>query len=710
MSLQTFHELLDEEEGLTPLSLPAGSSAMTTTFDWKEVARLIFLSRALDTIEEKELVPNGEVIYQFSSGGHELSQILLGMCLNHPHDGVATYYRCRPFMLTTGMSPEEAFAGTMGRMGSASLGRDIGVVFNRPKTNGLPVLPMSGDVGTQYTPAAGWAQSIEYYRDTLNDKSWEGAIAVAMGGDGSVATNGFWSGLTIATTLKLPMLFYVEDNGYAISVSGDLQTPGRNIAQNLASFQNLTIFDADGSNPADAAANVRLAVSTVREGNGPVLLRLNVPRLPGHSGADNQAYKSAEQRADEAARDPLKRLHTFMVPNRVSQEEWDEIARSAYARAETARDTMRKVPEPTPNTATANVFFDGDLQLQGGLQPEGILLPRGSTEPAIATPVRVNLIDAVRQTLEAEMRINPRLLIFGEDVGVKGGVHGATRGLQSEFGADRVFDTSLNEEGIMGRAMGMAAAGLLPVPEIQFRKYLDPATEQTNDIGTTRWRTANNYGLPMVLRMPVGFSKRVGDPWHSVSDESILAHKPGWRVAFPSNAQDAVGLLRSALRGNDPTFFLEHRNLLDTPNSRRAYPGDDYVVPFGQAATMQAGRDLTVVTWGAMVYRCIEAAAQVGGDVEIIDLRTIVPWDKDAVLRSVAKTSRCLIVHEDCALVGFGAEIAAVVAHEAFYHLDAPVQRVAGANCPVPYNKSLMEVVVPSVERIRDAMRDLLEF
>jgi len=703
-----YEALLEEEEALASLS--AGSTTMQPTFDWKEVARLIFLARAIDTIEEKELVPSGEVIYQFSSGGHELSQILLGMCLNHPRDGVSTYYRCRPFMLTTGMTPEEAFAGTMGRMGSASLGRDIGVVFNRPNTKGLPILPMSGDVGTQYTPAAGWAQSIEYYRDTLHDATWDGAIAVAMGGDGSVATNGFWSGLTIATTLKLPLLFYIEDNGYAISVTGDLQTPGSNIAQNLASFQNLTIFDADGTSPADAAANVRLAVATVREGKGPVLLRMTVPRLPGHSGADNQAYKSQEERANEAARDPLKRLHDFLVPHRVSEEEWDEIARSAYARAETARDTMRKVPEPTANTATANVFFDGDLQLQGGVQPDGILLPRGSTEMNITTPVRVNLIDAVRQTLEAEMRINPRLVIFGEDVGAKGGVHGATRGLQSEFGPDRVFDTSLSEEGIMGRAMGMAAAGLLPVPEIQFRKYLDPATEQTNDIGTTRWRTANNFGMPMVLRMPVGFSKRVGDPWHSVSDESILAHKPGWRVAFPSNAQDAVGLLRSALRGNDPTFFLEHRNLLDTPKSRRVYPGDDYVLPFGQAATVQEGRDLTVITWGAMVYRCLEAAEQVQGDVEIIDLRTIVPWDKEAVLRSVAKTSRCLIVHEDCALVGFGAEIAAVVAQEAFRHLDAPVQRVAGANCPVPYNKTLMAVVVPSVERIRDAMRELLEF
>jgi 2-oxoisovalerate dehydrogenase E1 component len=598
----------------------------------------------------------------------------------------------------------------MGRLGSPSRGRDIGVVFNRPRTQGLPVLPMSGDVGTQYTPAAGWAQSIRYYSETLQQSDWDGAIAVAMGGDGSVATNGFWSGLTIATTLKLPMLFFIEDNGYAISVSGDLQTPGRNIATNLASFQNLTIFDADGTSPADAAANVRLAVDTVREGNGPVLLRVNVPRLPGHSGADNAAYKTAEQRAADAERDPIKQLREFLVPNRMSADDWSDLQQQAQRRVERARDTMRLVAEPAAESATMNVFDDGELQQQGGLRPDGIVLPTGSPTPAVTVPVRRNLIDAVRETLEAEMRLNERILVFGEDVGVKGGVHGATRGLQSEFGIERVFDTSLNEEGIMGRAMGMACAGLLPVPEIQFRKYLDPATEQTNDIGTTRWRTGNNFAVPMVLRMPVGFSKRVGDPWHSVSDESILAHKPGWRIAFPSNAEDAAGLLRSALRGNDPTFFLEHRNLLDTPEARRPYPGDDYVIPFGQAATVKEGRDLTVITWGAMVYRCMEAAETINADVEIIDLRTIVPWDKAAVLASVAKTSRCLIVHEDVGLAGFGAEIAAVIAQESFQHLDAPVQRITGANCPVPYNKTLMAEVVPSVERIRDAMDGLLSF
>jgi 2-oxoisovalerate dehydrogenase E1 component len=248
------------------------------------------------------------------------------------------------------------------------------------------------------------------------------------------------------------------------------------------------------------------------------------------------------------------------------------------------------------------------------------------------------------------------------------------------------------------------------VPEIQFRKYLDPATEQANDIGTVRWRTANRFAAPMVVRIPVGFSKKVGDPWHSVSDESILAHKPGWRIAMPSNAEDAVGLLRSALRGNDPTFFLEHRNLLDNLVARRPYPGDDYCLPFGKAATVQEGSNLTVVTWGSMVYHCLEAAEPFPGEVEIIDLRTIVPWDRDAVLDSVKRTARCLVVHEDCGIAGFGGEIIAEIASETFLHLDAPVERITGANCPVPYNKQLMEEVVPSVERIRAAMEALLTF
>jgi len=304
---------------------------------------------------------------------------------------------------------------------------------------------------------------------------------------------------------------------------------------------------------------------------------------------------------------------------------------------------------------------------------------------------------------------NPKLLIFGEDVGAKGGVHGATVDLQIKFGESRVFDTSLSEEGIIGRSVGMAMAGLKPVPEIQFRKYADPATEQINDCGTVRWRTMSKFSAPMVVRIPVGFGKKTGDPWHSVSGEAIFAHTVGWRIAYPSNTEDAVGLLRTALRGNDPTFFFEHRALLDTPQARTLYPGDEFMLEFGKARVVQEGEALTIVTWGAMVERAKQASDGLEG-IEILDLRTIIPWDKEAVLESVKKTGRVLVLHEDNWTCGFGGEIASTISQEAFEHLDAPVERLATADCPVPYNTTLMDMVVPTTQNIRKLAEKLLSY
>jgi 2-oxoisovalerate dehydrogenase E1 component len=300
------------------------------------------------------------------------------------------------------------------------------------------------------------------------------------------------------------------------------------------------------------------------------------------------------------------------------------------------------------------------------------------------------------------------MLVFGEDVGRKGGVHAATLGLQEKFGVDRVFDTSLSEEGIIGRAVGMAAAGLMPVPEIQFRKYADPAAEQLNDCGTMRWRTVNRFAAPMVVRIPGGFFK-CGDPWHSQSNEVQWLHGVGWRLAMPSNAQDAVGLLRSALRGNDPTIFFEHRSLLDGSWARRPYPGDDFVVPFGKASLLREGTMLTVVTWGAMVERCEQAIDAGGKSADLLDLRTLSPWDREATLASVRKTRRCLIVHEDTMTAGFGAEIAAVLAKETFFDLDAPIERLAMPDIPSPHNPLLLDAVLPSVETITQSIINLSE-
>jgi 2-oxoisovalerate dehydrogenase E1 component len=688
--------------GAAPIRLgpaPAAVAAPLPNLDWRRIARLALVSRALDTLEETRLYPAKKVLYQFSARGHELGQVILGSLLVGPHDAASGYYRSRPLLLSLGLSPADALAGGMAKSGSVSQGRDIGAVYNLPRDRGrgnVTLLPMAGGVGTQYTSTAGWARAIRYYRDQLGDPSWRGSIAVALGGEASVATNGFWSALTLATTLQLPMLFFIEDNGYGISVPGNLQTPGGNIANNLASFRNLRVWDGDGTSPADILRCLVPALAAVRGDRSPALVRLAVPRLSGHSGQDSQAYKAADLIASERSRDPLPKLREHLVPSVLSDAEWSELEAAAAAEVEAALQDAEARPDPSPATLRDHLF---------AAQPP---VPATPPEPA-AAGVRLNMVAAIRQTLESELARNPKLMVFGEDVGPKGGVHTATEGLQSRFGVRRVFDTSLSEEGIIGSAVGLALAGLRPVAEIQFRKYADPATEQLNDCGTIRWRTAGRFSAPVVVRMPGGFFK-CGDPWHSLSSEVTFAHAFGWQVLFPSNAADAVGLLRAALRSPNPSIFFEHRNLLDSSFARRPYPGDDYILPLGQAAIVQPGAAVTLVTWGAMLERSIAAAADFPGQVEILDLRTLIPWDRYAVLASVRKTSHLLIVHEDTLTAGFGAEIAATVAQEAFLALDAPIERLAVPDVPMPYNVSLMEAVLPSVEQIHSAVRRLLEF
>lgn len=682
--------------------------------DWKRVAYWVLASRRMDALEEERLMPERRVRYQFSARGHELSQVILGMLLTHPKDGVSTYYRARPLLLALGVSLEEALAAALAKAGGYSDGRDVGVIGNLPGRQGPTVLPMAGDVGAQFTPAVGWAQAIRYRAEVLGEEVYQGAIAVAHGGEGAVATGGFWSALTIATTLRLPVLFYIEDNGYAISVPGVLQTPGGNIAQNLAAFTNLQVLDGEGTQPQETARLLHEAVAYVRAGHGPALLRLTVPRLSGHSGQDNQAYKSQEVLAAEVARDPLPALRRFMVPAYLTLEAWEALVAQVQQDVDAALEAALGRPEPDASQITRYVFAERDkegaleVQQAGGIAPEGLHLPTGTDRPQPTAP-RLTMVEAIRRTLAHELRLNPRLVVLGEDVGQKGGVHTATLGLQEEFGPARVFDTSLSEEGIVGRAVGMALAGLMPVAEIQFRKYADPATEQLNNCGTIRWRTANRFAAPMVVRMPGGFAK-VGDPWHSVSDEVRWVHAIGWQVAYPSNAEDAVGLLRAAMRSPNPTIFFEHRLLLDDSRARRPYPGDNFVLPFGKARIVRTGKALTVVTWGAMVYRCEQACQLAEVDAEIVDLRTLKPWDQTTVVASVQQTGRCLIVHEDTLTAGFGAEVSAVLASKAFTYLDAPIERLAVPDIPIPYNPGLMEAALPQVERIADAMHGLLTF
>jgi 2-oxoisovalerate dehydrogenase E1 component len=534
-----------------------------------------------------------------------------------------------------------------------------------------------------------------------------------MGGDASLSTNGFWSALNIATSNKLPYLFYVEDNGYGISVPAQVQTAGGDHVANLAAWKDLHIIDGDGTDPVTTPKLVKQAVDYVRSGVGACLLRLKVPRLCGHTFQDTQAYKSDEFIRQEQARDPLPKLKNYLLQSGVfTEESWQALALEVEQEVKQAAEQAADRPEPDPAQLGRHVFQEKAsdeqpiLSLMGGVANSDLQLPEPILEP-VPKGKRLNMLTTIRMTMDHELSCNPRLLVFGEDVGPKGGVHAATLGLTEKHGEQRVFDTSLSEEGIIGRSTGLALTELMPVPEIQFRKYAEPAAEQITDAGTMRWRTFNRFAAPMVVRVPGGFAKR-GDPWHSMCDEVEWAHKVGWQLAFPSNAEDAVGLLRYAMRDNNPTIFFEHRALYDNPWSRRPYPGDDYVLPFGQAQIVASGDEITVICWGAMVERAELAAREIGYGVEVVDLRTIVPWDKQTVMASVKKTGRCLIVHEDNQTAGFGAEIAASLADEMFWDLDAPIRRLTMQDIPNPHNLGLMEAAVPSQERIREAIVELV--
>jgi 2-oxoisovalerate dehydrogenase E1 component len=441
-------------------------------------------------------------------------------------------------------------------------------------------------------------------------------------------------------------------------------------------------------------------------------VHLTVPRLCSHSGPDNQrGYRTEEEIAADAVRDPLPRLKRYLVPDFIPANDWKALEGEVQRDVERGVTAARARPAPDPTTIKRFMYaeprHESDPVALGGLSEKEIEA-LGGTDEVHESGDPLRLAEAVRRTLRRELEVNPKLLVFGEDVGRKGGVHLVTEGLQREAGVDRVFDTSLSEEGIIGRAVGMAVSGLMPVAEIQFRKYADPAHEQLNNCGTMRWRTANQFCAPIVVRMPGGFGKDVGDPWHSLSGEVQWAHAYGWQLAYPSNASDAVGLLRAAMRGRNPTIFFEHRSLLMTSDGSARYPGDDYVLPFGRGATLRTGDELTVVTWGAMVHRVLPAADRFAGRVEVIDLRTIAPWDAALVLASVEKTGRCLIVHEDNVTAGFGAEIAATVAKDAFWRLDAPVDRLAVEDLPMPYHPVLLEAVLPDADRIANRIEALL--
>jgi 2-oxoisovalerate dehydrogenase E1 component len=662
----------------------------------------------MDDLEvTKEYRPNpdkpleGRLKFQFGAKGHEIPQLIAGALLNHPHDGATVYYRSRPLMLGVGLSPWEAFASNMHKLEGVSGGRDIGVVFNHKQPGGVTVLPASGDVGAQFTPAIGWAQAVQYRATEMGQDEYRGAVALAHAGDGATSTNGFWAALNIAAPRKLPYVMLIEDNRYALSVPWRYQAAAPSIAENLANFRDLNLQSVEGANIEELYRALRSAISAAREGEGAQLVHVKVPRLTGHNWQDPAAYKSAEEKEEDLRRDPLERLVAYLAEEHgISPAQVEDMRERA---AETAREhgesAWKDGRDPQESDALTFLFSD----------PR----PVPDVEPITNGP-RLTMQQSIRQALDDEMARDPAILVFGEDVGAFGGVHRVTDGLQAKYGEARCFDTSLNEEGIVGRSIGMALNGLRPVPEIQFRKYADPAHEQITDAGSMRWRTNGRFGGPIVLRIPVGYQLMGGDPWHAVCGEAVLAHLPGWKIAYPSNAADTVGLLRTALRGDDPVVFLEHRLLYRYREANRPYPGPDYVLPFGKAATVREGDAALIVTWGDTVHRAREAADAVaqstGTETRILDLRTVVPWDHDAVMSAVMEIGRVLVVHEDTITCGFGAEIAAQIADEAFVYLDAPVKRIACADVPSPTHHNLFNAVMPTAEKIRVALEELVRF
>lgn len=673
------------------------STSLQPSMDWEHIAYLCLLSRAIDTVEETILAPNKEIYNQFSAKGHELIQAILSSLLTNPKDAAIGYYRSRPFLLGMGLSSEDAIAAPLTRDGGISGGRDVGVVFNFKQAYGPTVFPSHGGVGAQFTPMTGWAQALKLSQcSSLCDNL---PIAVSLAGDAAVASNGFWSALTIASTLQLPQLFFIENNGYGISVPATLQIPQGNIVENLKSFKNLTLLNADGTSPQEAYLNILAAVTHVRSGKGPALINLNIPRLCGHTFQDDQSYKPQTLLENEQQHDPLAKLRDYLLENSMTVQQWSALVSQVNNEVLESLERAKARPSPSVGSSTDYVWCPVNE-----LAPFPENLPKASSIKI----KKLNMLAAIRRTLDSEISRNKSVLVFGQDVGVKGGVHTVTKNLQQKHGEDRVFDTSLSEEGIVGRAVGLAYFGYKPVVEIQFRKYADSAMEQIRDCGMLRWRSNNKFSAPIVIRMPVGYAKR-GDPWHAECNEAMWAHSIGWQVAFPSCVDDAVGLLRSAIWGQNPTIFLEHRSLLDAGHASAIYPGDEHHLAFGQAKSVLSGDKITVISWGSMLHRCFEACTGLESQVELIDLRTIIPWDKGAVCASVNKTGRCLIVHEDNLTAGFGAEIAAFVAEHCFAALQAPVKRLAMPDIPCPHNYDLMDHVLPDAADIAAAISSLLD-
>jgi 2-oxoisovalerate dehydrogenase E1 component len=670
---------------------------------------LACISRAVDD-REIALQKQSRVFFQISGAGHEALYLALAHELRPGYDWFFPYYRDLALMLGLGMTAEQVLLQAVGSSDDpASGGRQMPAHWGDPE---LHVVTQSSPTGTQCLPAVGCAEAGRYIvrRPELGLPAEGDEVTYVSMGEGACSEGEFWESLNTACTEHLPVLFVVADNGYAISVPSSEQAPAP-VPELVSGFAGLQIRSVDGTDYFAVRHAAREVLSHVRAGVGPALFHARVTRPYSHSAADTQSkYRPPTELDWEREHDPIDLFERALVDGGVIDADQAAGIRAEARRivAEAAKAAVA-APRPDPATVLDHVVDLPDIPDPG--EASG-----GGEEVALG--------EAIRRTMHEAMAADERIRVFGEDVGDareaviaevdgKGGVFGTTHGLQRSFGRARCFNTPLAEANIIGRAVGQGIRGLRPVPEIQFFDYIWPAMQQIkSEAATIRWRSNGNFTCPTVIRVPIGGYLQGGAIWHSQSGESIFAHVPGLLVAFPSRASDAAGLLRAALRCEDPVLFLEHKHLLRQPYTRDPFPGPEHVLPFGRGRLVTAGDDLTIVTWGAMVEKSRQAAARLaeaeGHGIEVIDLRTLVPYDQEMVAESVRRTARLLVVHEDIVHGGFGGEIAAWAAEELFWHLDAPVGRVGAQNCHVAYAPELENAILPQVDDVVAGARRVL--
>ncbi len=679
----------------------------------------MLLSRKLDD-KEIQLKHQSKIFFQISGAGHEAIQIAAGLALKPAYDWFFPYYRDRALCLQLGVTPLEMLLAAVGSSADPSSGGRQ--MPSHWANTALNIVSGSSPTGTQVLHAVGAADaSVIYSRVAdIEDRASRfhaDDIVFTSLGEGATSEGEFWEALGTTCLRRLPVLFLIEDNGYAISVPVEFQTPGGDISRLVRSFPSLHVDSIDGTDFLASVRAMRTAAAYVRARNGPAFVHARCIRPYSHSLSDDERlYKTPAEREAEARRDPITRSAEFLKDNGLATDR-DLAAMLADVEREINDAALEALHAPQPARDTAALWvYSPDVDPTSSAF-ETRAQPDGKPDTMVA---------AINRTLKDEMAHNPRIVVFGEDVADasrkealavvtgKGGVFKLTHGLQRLYGENRVFNSPLAEANIIGRGVGMAIRGLKPVVEIQFFDYIWPAMMQLRDeMSMMRYRSGNTYSCPMVIRTAIGGYLRGGGPYHSQSGESIFAHCPGIRVVFPSNAMDAAGLLRTAIRCDDPVLFLEHKHLYRQTYNKAEYPGKDFMIPFGKASLRQEGTDVLVVAWGALVQRTIVAAHQAEKDgisVAVLDLRTIAPYDWEAIAAQVKRTNRVVIAHEDQLTCGFGAEIAARIASDLFEYLDAPVRRVGALDTPVAYNPDLEDAILPQTADVLQAIHDTAKY